>query len=115
MPNPNDALRPGMYVQVKFIAARAAPPVLVPSGALVWRPDGTVVPVLDGDRRVRYRTVRVGRDLGAEVEVVTGLEAGETLIVYPGDSLAEGRQVEPVLNAEQLRSCLAEPRRRKHL
>ena len=110
VPNPNDGLRPGMYVQVKFIAARTAPAVLVPSGALVWRPEGTVVPVLDGDRRVRYRTVRVGRDLGAEVEVVAGLEAGESLVVYPGDSLAEGRQVEPVLSADENRIACAERR-----
>jgi RND family efflux transporter MFP subunit len=96
VPNPNDALRPGMYLQVKFITPRAARTVLIPSAALLWRPDGTFVPVLDGDHRVRYRRVQSGRDFGAEVEIVTGLEGGETIVVHPGDALAEGRQVEPV-------------------
>ena len=94
MPNPHDALRPGMYLQVKFIAARAAPVVLVPSAALVWRPDGTVVGVLDSDRKVHYRKVETGRDLGLEIEVISGLEGGETVVVHPGDALAEGQQVE---------------------
>ncbi len=95
VPNPNDALRPGMYLQVKFVAARATPAVLIPSAALVWRPDGTVVPVLDNDKRVRYHKVQVGRDFGAEIEVVAGLEGGETVIVHPGDALTEGQAVEP--------------------
>jgi RND family efflux transporter MFP subunit len=99
VPNPDGALRPGMYLQVKFVVARATPSVLIPSAALVWRPDGAVVPVLDKDRRVRYRTVQTGRDFGAEMEVVTGLEGGETVIVHPGDALAEGREVEPAPSA----------------
>ena len=83
-----------MYLQVKFIAARAASVVLVPSAALVWRPDATVIAVLDGDRKVRYRKVQTGRDLGLEVEIMSGLEGGETVVVHPGDALAEGQQVE---------------------
>jgi RND family efflux transporter MFP subunit len=94
VPNPDGALRSGMYLQVKFVAARAARAVLVPSAALVWRPQGPVVPVLDKDNRVRYRAVQVGRDFGLEMEVVTGLQGDETVIVHPGDALAEGQEVQ---------------------
>ncbi len=96
LPNPRDELRPGMYLQVKFNVARSANVVLVPSAALVWRPDATVVAVLDGDRKVRYHKVQTGRDLGLEVEILSGLEGGETVVVHPGDALAEGQQVETV-------------------
>jgi RND family efflux transporter MFP subunit len=96
VPNPNDALRPGMYLQVTFTAPRAARTVLIPSAALAWRPDGTFVTVLDGDHRVQYRKVQSARDYGAEVEIVTGLEGDETIVVHPGDALTEGQQVEPV-------------------
>jgi RND family efflux transporter MFP subunit len=95
VPNPTGALRAGMYLQVKFVAARAASVVLVPSAALVWRPEGTVVPVLGRDNRVHYRQVQLGRDYGLEVEVVTGLQGGETVIVHPGDALADGQEVQP--------------------
>ena len=85
-----------MYLQVKFVAPRSARTVLIPSAALVWRPDGTFVAVLDSDHRVHNRKVQSGRDFGAEVEIFSGLEGGETIIVHPGDALAEGQQVEPV-------------------
>jgi RND family efflux transporter MFP subunit len=96
VPNPDDALRPGMYLQVKFIAPRSGRTVLIPSAALAWRPDGTFVPVLDSDHRVHYRKVQSGRDFGAEIEIFSGLEGGQTIIVHPGDALTEGQQVEPV-------------------
>jgi RND family efflux transporter MFP subunit len=95
VPNPDEALQPGMYVQVTFVSARAAPPVLIPGAALVTRNDGSEVALLDEHKTVRYRKVQLGRDYGAEVEVMTGLEGGETVIVHPGDALPEGREVEP--------------------
>jgi RND family efflux transporter MFP subunit len=101
VPNPNDALRPGMYLQVKFVVHSDTPSVLVPSAALVWRPDGTVIPVLDNDKKVHYREVQTGRDFGTVVEVISGLNGGETVIVHPGDALAEGQQVEPAPSQNQ--------------
>lgn len=96
VPNPHDALRPGMYLQVKFITPTAVRAVLIPSAAILWQPDGAFVGVLDGEHRVRHRKVQSGRDFGAQVEIITGLEGGETIVVHPGDALQEGQQVEPV-------------------
>jgi RND family efflux transporter MFP subunit len=104
VPNPDDALRPGMYLQVKFVAARAAPSVLVPGAALVTRNDGPEVAVLGEGGAVRYRKVRLGRDYGAEVEVISGLEGGEAVVVHPGDALPEGQKVEAVSDASQKRA-----------
>jgi hypothetical protein len=55
------------------------------------------VPVMYSlQNRVHYRKVERGRDYGAEVEVVSGLAGGETVVVYPGDALPDGQEVEPV-------------------
>jgi RND family efflux transporter MFP subunit len=108
VPNPEEALQPGMYLQVKFVGARAAPAVLIPSAALVTRNDGPEVALLDGSKAVRYRKVQLGRDYGAEVEVVTGLEGGETVIVHPGDALPEGQEVEPAPSSLSLSPAVAE-------
>jgi RND family efflux transporter MFP subunit len=97
VPNPDGALRPGMYLRVNLVAARAARSVLIPSAALVTRNDGPEVALLSENKAVRYRKVQLGRDYGTEVEVVAGLEGGETVIVRPGDALAEGQAVEPAL------------------
>ncbi len=100
VPNPVDALRPGMYLRVKFVVIRDTPSVLIPSAAVVTQNDGPVIPVLDENNTVRYRKVQLGRDYGAEIEVVVGLEGGETVIVHPGDALPEGQEVQPAPSAK---------------
>jgi RND family efflux transporter MFP subunit len=94
--NPDNVLRPGMYLQVKFVFDRSAPSVLIPAAALATRTGGPRVGVLDDQHRVHYRHVELGRDYGNEVEVVGGLKAGETVVVHPGDDLADGTLVVPV-------------------
>ena len=59
VPNPDGALRPGMYLQVKFVAARAAPAVLIPSAALVTLNDGVESRCWTANQAVRYRRVRL--------------------------------------------------------
>jgi hypothetical protein len=50
--------------------------------------------VVGSDRVVHYRNVVIGQDLGAEVEVTSGLEAGESVISNPTDAVTEGAVVE---------------------
>src|SRR5207248_1111071 len=97
VPNPNDALRPGMYLQVKFIFNRQVFPILIPAAALVvTSTGGQQVAVLDDQHQVHYRAVQLGRDFGAEIEILSGLTPGETVVVHPGDALPGGTVVEPV-------------------
>jgi RND family efflux transporter MFP subunit len=95
VPNPQDALRAGMYLQVKFVFDRQILLLLIPAAALVTRTEGPMVAVLDGQQTVRYRKVQLGRDFGSEIQVLDGLSAGETVIIHPGDDLPEGTSVEP--------------------
>ncbi len=96
VPNPDNLLRPGMYLQVEFNFARPLPPLMIPSAALATRTGAPRVGVVDDNNRVHYRTVQLGRDYGAEIQVLSGLSAGEKVIVYPGDDLADGTEIEPV-------------------
>jgi RND family efflux transporter MFP subunit len=96
VPNPNGALRPGMYLQVQFFFERQSPTVLVPAAALAARTDGPRVAVLDAGDRVHYRTVQLGRDFGKETEVLFGIDAGETVVVNPSDELPDGTRVQPI-------------------
>jgi RND family efflux transporter MFP subunit len=96
VPNLDGALRPGMYLQVKFIFRRQVSTVLIPAAALATRSDGPRLAVLDRDHRVHYRNVQLGRDFGSETEVVAGLEPGEVVVVHPGDDLPDGIEIEPV-------------------
>jgi RND family efflux transporter MFP subunit len=95
VPNADNALRAGMYLQVKFVFNREVRPVLIPAAALVTRSEGSMVGVLDSRNQVHHRTVQLGRDYGAEIEVISGLDEGETVVVSPGDVLPEGTTVQP--------------------
>jgi RND family efflux transporter MFP subunit len=94
--NPDGALRPGMYLMVKFVFGRVAPSVRIPSAAVVVRSGPRKVAVLDAVYAVHYRDVQLGRDFGDEIEVLTGLNVGDTVVVHPGDDIPEGTVVEPV-------------------
>jgi RND family efflux transporter MFP subunit len=96
VPNPENVLRPGMYLQVKFVFERKIFPLMIPAAALATRTQKPRVAVLDDQHRVHYRDLELGRDYGAEVQVLAGLKDGETVVVYPGDDIPEGTAVEPV-------------------
>jgi RND family efflux transporter MFP subunit len=94
--NADNALRPGMDLQVKFVFRNEYRAILMPRAAVVTRAGAPRVAVLDDQHRVQYRTVQLGRDCGAQIEVLAGLTAGDTAVVHPGDDLPEGTVVDPV-------------------
>jgi RND family efflux transporter MFP subunit len=100
VPNPSGALLPGMYAQVDLSSARADPPLLVPSDALIVHPDANLIAVLRTDNTVHLQKVEVGRDYGDRMEILNGLEDGNTIIPNPGDLAREGRKIDPVPRAE---------------
>jgi RND family efflux transporter MFP subunit len=92
--NRNGALLPGMFSEVKFALTRTRPATLIPADALLANTQGTRVAMVDAEKKIRFRTVAVGRDLGTQVEIVDGLQPNDALVVNPGENLAEGQEVE---------------------
>ncbi len=95
VPNKDGALQAGLYLQVKFNFQKRAPSVIIPAAAIITRTAGPRVAILDSENRIAYRDVQLGRDFGNEIEIVTGLDAGESVVVRPGDDLPAGSEVEP--------------------
>jgi hypothetical protein len=96
--NNDGKLLPGMYAEVHFRDHREAPPLLIPGDALITTNAGLQVAVLldsgSGDtKKIHLQPVRIGRDYGANTEVVAGLQGAETVVVNPGDEVREGVQV----------------------
>jgi RND family efflux transporter MFP subunit len=94
--NPDHVLLPGLYAEVKFDMVRATPPFLIPTSALIVRPAGQYVAVVDQDSIIRFRMVGLGRDYGREIEIIAGLEGNETVVSNPTDDVREGAKIEPV-------------------
>jgi RND family efflux transporter MFP subunit len=93
--NPDHALLPGMYGQVKFAITRANAPPLVPGDALLLRSNGTQVAVVGPGNKVHFQKIEVGRDYGRDIEVVSGLSEGQVVIINPADDIREGIVVQP--------------------
>ena len=79
---------PGMFARLWLPAAAegaapAAPVVTVPIGAIVRRAELTALYVLDRDGRPVLRQVRLGRSEGGQVEILSGLSAGERVVTDP--------------------------------
>lgn len=99
--NPGYKLLPGMYATVKFGVSLTAPPVRIPATALVIRANGPQVVAVTNDQKAHYQHVVIGRDYGGEVDIVSGLEPGTTLIVNVPDDLQDGESVSVQAHTDQ--------------
>jgi multidrug efflux system membrane fusion protein len=94
LPNPDGKLLPGSYAQVGIKAAGGSQTALtVPSNTLLFRPEGLRVAIVGTDGKVHMQAVTIGRELGVEVELSSGVTVNDKLIVNPADSLNEGDMV----------------------
>lgn len=93
MDNPDGAVLPGAYAQVSLPLSAAQPGLSLPANALLFRPAGVQVAVVDAKGAVQLRTVTLGRDFGARVEIRSGLQGNERVIVNPGDAVSAGQVV----------------------
>jgi RND family efflux transporter MFP subunit len=94
--NVNNTLLPGMFTQVDLQVPRKNPPLLIPGDTLVVRADGPQVAVVAPDGMVHFTRIQLGRDYGDHIEVLSGLEEGQQLVVNPSDLVREGVRVKPV-------------------
>jgi len=97
--NPGGILSPGMYAKVDLAVPRKNPPLLIPGDTLVIRADGPQVAALAPGDTVHFTHVELGRDLGSSLEVLSGLDEGQLLVVNPSDATREGARVKPVQSA----------------
>lgn len=101
--NKEDLLTPGGYAQVniELPAQAATTQVRIPASALIFRSTGTSVAVVDDQGKVAVKPVRIARDLGAELDISSGLERGEWVINSPSDAIRTGDTVRPSRQAPQ--------------
>jgi RND family efflux transporter MFP subunit len=94
--NRGHELLPGGYAEVHLQLQDRQPLLRVPASTLLFRGQGLMVASVGDDGVARLHTIVPGRDLGTEMEVLSGVRAGERLIVNPPDSLLSGTRVRVV-------------------
>ncbi len=91
--NSKGELLAGSYVDVSFKLAPQQGVLRLPISALLFRRDGLEVATLAPDNKVKMKSVKLGRDYGTEVEILTGLNSSDRVIDSPPDSLVSGDEV----------------------
>ena len=102
VPNKDKVLRRGLYARVSVNFGNRSS-IVVPDRAIV-KQEGTgtrFIYVLNEDgETVSYLPVKVGRHIGAEYEVLEGLEPGRTIVVKGQNGLRDGSKVNVLENEE---------------
>jgi RND family efflux transporter MFP subunit len=94
--NRSGELLPGSYTEVHLNVSSAAPALIVPVSALILDQDGLHVATVDSSHHAHIVRVTPGRDSGTTMEVLSGLDAGQSVIANPPDSLTDGELVRVV-------------------
>jgi RND family efflux transporter MFP subunit len=95
--NAKERIKTGAYVFVHLKIPRqtetSVQSLTIPANTLLFRSEGLRVGVVRNNR-VALTPIKIGRDFGATVEVVSGLQPTDDVILNPSDSLSGGREVQ---------------------
>lgn len=92
IPNHDGVLAPGIYCTIELHMPRKTPSFSVSADAVIFNAGGLQVAVVENGV-VHLRKVSVVRDLGQEVEINSGVKAGDQVVLNPAVDLADGSKV----------------------
>ncbi len=93
LPNPDGKLRGGMFAKLDLTLTLRDSALVIPEPALVNNGDATTVFVVTSSNTAQMKPVKTGIRLAGKVEVVSGLSAGEQVIVEGLQKLGPGSAV----------------------
>lgn len=79
--NPDNQLKPNMYVSISILAKPKLNTLAVPLEALIRSSQGDRVIVALNKGRFEVRTVTIGMESGGQVEILSGLKVGENVVI----------------------------------
>lgn len=106
--NADHRLWPGAFVRLRVVSGMKRNAVVLPPQALLEGPDGHFVYQVDAEGKVRARPVNFA-GVQDGVAVVTGLEAGESIVSEGNQSIQEGMTVRTQAPAEAFGTTAATP------
>ncbi len=91
--NAQGKLWPGAYASVQFHVPAAAGTLTIPTTALVFSRHGLQVAKVGDSQKVMLEPVTIGRNLGNDVEIASGVAMGDALIDNPQETTVSGETV----------------------
>jgi RND family efflux transporter MFP subunit len=95
VPNPKGDLYPGVYAVATLTLNRSPNALTIPIAAVQREGDHASVYVVDPNNTVQIRQVQVGIEGENDVQIVSGLAAGDEVVVGDRSSLKPGEHVHP--------------------
>jgi len=91
--NSNYELFSGSYAEVHFNISSPANHIILPINTLIFNAQGLQVAVVNKNNQVEFKKIIMGRDFGNNIEVASGIKAGEKIILNPPDYLISSQKV----------------------
>ncbi|WP_213769341.1 efflux RND transporter periplasmic adaptor subunit [Bradyrhizobium sp. dw_78] len=92
VPNPDHALKAGIFVNIEIEVPRAHPNIQIPAEALIFNQQGLHVAVAK-DNQIHFKDVKIYRDLGDVVELESGLSGQDQVVLNPPTTIHEGQKI----------------------
>jgi RND family efflux transporter MFP subunit len=80
-------------LELDFKLPASAESLRLPANTVLFRAAGLQVATVDGQKRVKLKSIVQGRDFGNTIEILSGLQPDEVVILNPPDSLTDGAAV----------------------
>lgn len=93
-PNPQEVLRPGMFGRIRAVVKHIDDALLIPNRAIQEVLDKNFISLVDSSGKVERREVKLGAQANGFVQIVSGLEDGEQVIVDGHHKARPGTQVQ---------------------
>ena len=93
----------GSFGQVKFISSSNGATLTLPSNSVMLGGAGPRIASVNREGTIELRNVKLGRNFGQTIEILTGVSAGDLVVSNPNESLTTGMTVsvvEPTKNKE---------------
>ncbi|NTW48811.1 MAG: efflux RND transporter periplasmic adaptor subunit [Chlorobiales bacterium] len=95
MTSPDKSIKPGMFARI-MVGKSTQKTLMVPKSAVFTRGQLEGIFVVDKDNRARLRWIRTGREMGGYIEVLTGLDSGESVVLDNNSRLKDVQKVQVV-------------------
>ena len=93
-PNPELEIPAGLSGNASFQAEGSSSRLIIPSNAVAIRGGSPNVAIVRNGS-IRFQDVKTGRTLGASIEILGGLNAGDEVVISPNSQLRDGDTVSP--------------------
>jgi RND family efflux transporter MFP subunit len=87
------ALLPGMFARLKLALGNETEALTVPGDAVLVQPSGEKVAYVIKDGKAQRRVVQTGIEVAGKVQIISGIQSGETVVTAGNERLRDGLEV----------------------